>query len=907
MGEMVYWFCHLQAPRYNSHIMQPSEARAEANTLSQPLTSFVGREQEVADIKRRLVDPACRLLTLVGPGGMGKTRLAMQVTAVVTPHFADGAFFVNLESVETADYLLSAIADALDISLTGQESPLSCIHTNLADRHILLILDNFEQVLDASLLLSQLLVGTHVKFLVTSRETLNLQEEWLYPLPGLPFPTQAPTAAEARGFGAMQLFAGRAQRARPHFSLEDERTAITRICQVVEGLPLALEMAAAWTSSMSCQEIAAEIERNRNFLVTRLRNVPSRHRSMHAIFAQTWARLNEQERNVFQRLALFRGGFLRDAAVSVADATFPLLSSLLDKSLLRWEAAEAGNGRYQIHELLRQFASAKLADHPGTAAETAAKHAQYYATFLSEQLDDLLGGRQLAVIGQIEAELNNIRAAWHWAVANDQWLIINDALEPLHLFCDMQGRHLEGATLCRLACQKLAAAVQPETRPIWGRLLSRYRFLQVFAPSSPVEMEADLQQSLTIAREQKDQLETAFALMALGGFTFYSKNDPQSAAAMFAESLPLFQARKHGFYEARVLNWLGITHPETAGLYRYCQASLEVARANNNKVDMVIASGNLAEVALTVGDYSLAEEYCDEAIATADDMRFHLVSAHTRTLLSFVYFLRGHWAGATTLIQESLVRVQELRNGMAIGYAEGIMGIYKSIAGNQQSAQQFGERSRDNQANHGLGLVAANWGLATAACELEDYEAAWKAVWQGFDQAQAASSLAMALWLLPVTAVLLQRQGRQVAAAKLLAAATSHPLSPTGWISRWSLLAETQEQLKDTRPPPATAADTLSLEQLLNEIRTATKEEPGLPAPDPVTAANQSLLEPLTPREMDVLQLIAAGLSNQQIADELVLARGTVKYYTSHIYGKLGVSSRTQAIAHARDLGLLPN
>ena len=878
----------------------------ESSHLPQQFTSFIGRERELMEVGRRLADPACRLLTLVGPGGIGKTRLALQATAAAVPSFLDGTFFVNLQSVHTEELLLSAIVDALEISLSGSASPREQIHAHLVGKRILLTLDNFEQLLDAVSLLSELLTGTQVKFLVTSRETLNLQEEWLYPLGGMGFPTKKFSPDELKNYSAMQLFADRAQRVRPDFSLDSEIESVARICQLVEGMPLALELAASWVKNMSCAEIADEIERNRDFLSTRLHNIPERHRSLQAVFAQTWDGLDEQEQAVFQRLAVFRDGFLRDAAEAVAGASLSLLSSLLDKSLLRWEASQDGNGRYQIHELLRQYAGEKLSAQSEVAGETQAQHARYYAAFLDQRLDGLLGGRQKEALLEIEAELNNIRAAWRWAVEHEEWETINRAMESLHLFCDMQGRHLEGAALFEMASEQLSAAVDIETRPILGRLLCRYRFLQVFAPSPPEEMEADLNESLSIAREQDDPLETAITLMALGGFTFYVKSDPVTAMMFFEESLPLFRSQNHGLYEARALGWMSVAHPQPEGLLRYSQESLAVARAHNDKIDVLPCLSNLAEALLGLGDYVNAEAYCDEAIITADEMNLRAISAHIRTLLSLVCFLRGEQETAEQLAKEGLVRSRKVNMGMAIAYAEARVGLHESTSGNYMEGRQLGEKSAKNPANHGLGLVLANWGLAVACCGLQVENAAWKAIWEGVRHAQDEESTAMVLWLLPVMAVLLHRQGKSDTAADLLALASSHPLSPTGWMGRWDLLRKTRNELNQEIQNAILQAESMSLEDVLAKIKALhPPRSTDAPLADPVELANQALIDPLTKRELEVLQLIADGLSNREIADKFVISTGTVKYYTSQIYRKLQVTSRTQAVTQAREMGIL--
>ncbi|MCP4360909.1 MAG: hypothetical protein GY796_23115 [Chloroflexi bacterium] len=872
--------------RYNHHVMYSHTETSHTHHLPQAVTPFVGREQELADIDRRLADPACCLLTLVGPGGIGKTRLAIQVTAASAPHFSDGAYFVNLQPVETEELLLTAVADALDIPLSSQETALATIQSFLADRQLLLTLDNFEQLLDASPLLSELLSGTRVTILTTSRETLNLQEEWLYPVGGMSFPTQTPPPHELADYNAIQLFAERARRVRPDFALEAETESVAKICRMVEGMPLALELAAPWLKFMDCAEIVVEIERNCDFLAARLRNVSERHRSIQAVFAQTWQGLNEQEQAVFQRLTIFRGGFLRDSAVNVAGASLSLLSSLLDKSLLRWEADEKVGNRYQIHELLRQFAAEKLAAQPETAVSVQAQHARYYLAFLAQRLPDLLGGRQMTALLEITAERNNIHTAWQWAVEKQEWSAINDTLEALHQFCVMQGRHAEGIALFQQAYAPLFATVNKSTHPFLGRLLSRLRFMQLYTAAPPAAIEADLHTSLDIAQAENDPLETAFSLLALGGFTFYLKNDPAAAMTLFEQSLSLFRAQNHGLYESRVLGWMGVAHPDLAGLERYTRQSLAVARACGSKMDMLNSLSNLAEVALIAGDTAAAEAYCEEAIATADEMQSHIVSTHTKTLLSLVYFLRGDWETAMDLAQAGLAGSRKLKFEMAIGYAEAFVGLYASMAGDYALGRRLGESSKTNPVNERLGLMAAHWALATACCGLELDTAAWEATQAGIQLAQTAcpredvgaNSPTMTNWLLPVTAVLLHRQGKSAEAAARLAEAAVLPPDQMGWMAKWA-----------------------ALDELKGEMDTAV-----LSGEETAVFANQALIDPLTNRELEVLHLIAGGLTNRQIAEQLIISKGTVKYYTSVIYSKLQVSNRTQAVAHARELGMLP-
>ncbi|PKO20431.1 MAG: SARP family transcriptional regulator, partial [Chloroflexi bacterium HGW-Chloroflexi-1] len=319
-------------------------------------TPFVGREEELAELADYLANPDCRLLTLVGPGGIGKTRLVLQVAADQTGAFVHGIHFVPLASVSSTELIVSAIAEALDLPFDSHQDPKEQLLNYLHEKEMLLVLDNLEHLLPISIssacgkgeggaeLLAEILRrAPGVVLLVTSRERLNLREEWVYTVEGLTYPegeaVGRPALSVAEGpetYSAVNLFQQRARRAYQHFSLSEiERPHVVRICQLVEGMPLGVELAAAWVAVHSCEEIAQEIERNLDILTTRLRNVPARQWSVRATFEHSWQLLSETEKDIFARLSVFRGGFRREAAAVVTGASLSTLSSLLDKSLIR--------------------------------------------------------------------------------------------------------------------------------------------------------------------------------------------------------------------------------------------------------------------------------------------------------------------------------------------------------------------------------------------------------------------------------------------------------------------------------------------------------------------------------------------------------------------------------------------
>jgi predicted ATPase/DNA-binding CsgD family transcriptional regulator len=421
------------------------------HNLPHTAAPFVGRDSELAETSHQLTNTGCRLLTLVGPGGMGKTRLAIRAAQNCADQFEDGVYFVPLQPLDSQEFLCSAIADAVHFSFSAGGDPQQQLLQYLQEKTLLLVLDNFEHLLDGAELLTELLYAApDIKLLVTSREVLNLQEEWRFLVGGLPYP-ETDDVVQPTTYSAVQLFVDRARQVRGDLNLADEQAAVIRVCRLVEGMPLALELAAVWTKALRTDEIASEIQHNLDFLSTSLRNVPQRHRSMQAVFEQTWQRLTDEEQRVFSALSVFRGGFRREAAQAVAAMSLRVLSDLVDKSLLTREP----DGRYQIHELLRQYAEARLETTPDEANRIHELHAAYYVRFLYERDNDLNSNRQREVALEIEAELDNTRAAWSWTIEYSRFEKIEQAVYPLALFFSFQSRYVEGIDALEKAVQRL--------------------------------------------------------------------------------------------------------------------------------------------------------------------------------------------------------------------------------------------------------------------------------------------------------------------------------------------------------------------------------------------------------------------------------------------------------------------
>ncbi|NIP18555.1 MAG: hypothetical protein GWM87_10630, partial [Xanthomonadales bacterium] len=402
----------------------PDAVQRRHNLPVQP-TPFVGREAELAELARLLGDPDVRLLTVLGAGGMGKTRLALEAAAAQLDNFQHGVYFVPLASLQSAEAIVPTVAEALGFRFHEGGEPRQQLLNYLRSKNKLILLDNFEHLLacperghsvrsrrDGLGLVSDVLeTAPDVKILSTSRARLNVQGEHLFHLAGMDFPDWE-TPEDALHYSAVKLFLQSARRVRPGFELAAaDLRHVARICRLVGGMPLGILLAAGWLEMLAPAEIAAEISQSLDFLETDLRDVPERQRSMRAVFDHSWSLLTEREREVFQGLSVFRGGFTRQAAQQVTGASLRELMALVNKSLLQRDP----RGRYEIHELLRQYAAEKL-EGSEVAEGVRQRHADFYLALAEEAEPELEGAEPAVWLSQLDAEQGNLRAALAWSL-----------------------------------------------------------------------------------------------------------------------------------------------------------------------------------------------------------------------------------------------------------------------------------------------------------------------------------------------------------------------------------------------------------------------------------------------------------------------------------------------------------
>ena len=816
----------------------------------EPTTRFVGRETELSETIQLLKNADCRLLTLVGVGGIGKTRLAIQLAKDQQQTFAHSVWFVNLQPLQSGKQIASAVMDAARIVPSGHDTQENQLLQYLQEKKILLLLDNFEHVLDGVGFLIQIIQhAPEIKLLVTSREALSLPEEWLYPVEGLPIP-QSHQTDNIESITAVELFVERARQVRPNFSLADNRASVVRICQLVDGLPLAIEMAASWTKSLRCSEIVAEIQQNLNFLTSNLRHVPERHRSMQAVFAQTWGHLTDSEQALFKRLAVFRGGFRREAAESIAGASLPLISSLLDKCLLRREAS----GRYQIHELLRQYANGKLDDSEKEALTEA--HCRYYCDFLAPRMPSTVEREQVKTSLEIDGELENIRTAWQYAIDNKLIDSLKKASAPYFYYCQIRSRFLESAEASGLAVDVLEEA---EDFPGMAQVL----------------------------------VYQGWMLIRIGRFGQAAKGLAHSRALFDELQLtPVYGMGSHPMAPLIILAVIQGDYERAVDLGEKLKGDSVTA---GDKHNLSFACYGLTSAYLNQGQYEAALKNGREAVNLVDDIGNHWFGAYCHIELGNAHRAMGHYAEAERHYREGLRIKKEYDDPEGIAVTAKHLGEISLLQHDYQAAQLLFEQSLlvYQKLNDKGGLAAAHHGLGQVAFQAGAADLASYHYREALDIASKINFVPLLLSILIDVGSLMLNNDLENRGGELLRLVYDHPANNQQQQEKVASLLDSSPVINDAPIP--------DLYTTIVAIRTELLDF----APESPELEESPLFDPLTSREFDVLLLIGQGLSNPAIAEQLFISVGTVKAHTNHIYGKLGVTNRVEAVIKAQELSLL--
>jgi DNA-binding SARP family transcriptional activator/predicted ATPase len=688
--------------------------------------SFIGRQKELSALKNLLGDPRNKLISIVGPGGIGKTHLAIAFATNTietcqdpkeTCIYPDGVFFIPLAAIDNPEQIIPTIAKELKIPTESSPSPetlekvtetsatpIENLTSFLQSKGMLVLLDNFEHLIEGAEIISELLaIGTSTKFLVTSRERLNIREEQIFPIQGLEFPDwEAPE--DPCEYTAMELFIHSARRVQPEFTLEPgDMIYLTRICSLVEGMPLGLELAASWVDTLSLEDITLEIQAGLDFLETDVRNIPDRHRSIRAVFESSWSRLSESEKQILPRLSVFRDNFSRDAANEVAKASLRNLASFVSKSLIQFDQE---TNHYHIHELLRQYGIEQLIKTLQDESETRNRHSSYYCHQIERNLQQMMvGNTQMQSAIETMGSLANIQLAWDWAVKHRNIENVKKAITGICLFYNWYMRIEEGLKTCDQALEMLDKLTTSEgtpqeidqyilTKRLYARILSWKGYFNIHFDHNLARMYLD--QAMIIinemAKESIDAPTEHIWILYFQSLLDFLTGEMEDAREKLHKSLSLSRREKLHFWVFRCLGMLGDV-ARNSGLPReakhWYSQSLEESRAKNNRWGEINALNALGWAARKMMAYDEAEHYYEESYDLSKENNDQYAMINAMLSLGWLSLFLGKLDTAVTKLSEAEKLSKEVGTPHQIPSAQVNLGITYWLSGDFSRAEEM--------------------------------------------------------------------------------------------------------------------------------------------------------------------------------------------------------------------------
>jgi predicted ATPase/DNA-binding CsgD family transcriptional regulator len=866
-----------------------------ASNLPVPLTSLIGREQERAAACTLLRRPEVRLATFTGTGGIGKTRLALQVATDLLADFADGVCFVSLAPVSDPDLVVASIVQTLGLKDTGGQPPLELLKASLSEKRLLFLLDNFEQVVVAAPQLSELLIACpHLKLLVTSRAVLHLHGEHEFPVPPLALPdlTQLPESETLAQVAAVALFLQRAWAIQPDLQLTAPNArAIAQICVQLDGLPLAIELAAARSKLLPPQALLARLGQRLAVLTSGAQDAPARQQTLRHTLAWSYNLLKAQEQQLFRRLSVFVGGCTLQAVEALctsledgsgAEWILDGVASLLDKSLLQQTDQEGEEPRLLMLETIREYGLECLAS-SGELKITCQAHAADYLALAQEAATTWFGQEQQAWCDRLEQEHDNLRAALQWLLESKETALALQFSNALWWFWFTRAHLREGRTFLEkalAASEEVATPARAEALHGLGLLLETMGEYQ--------RAEKSCEESLALYCELGDPAGAAWARYALGQVAF-DQDEYSRAHALLQEALTFFREAGDPLGGHFVLAHLTMVYTQQGEYFqaRACaEESLALAKELGDqdttaftllllgKVLFVSQAGSRALEPVLEDYFSLAPEERDPASVGALD-RLKTITPITRMsgrleLLGKIALSQGEVVKAQSLFEESLAfyRAQGYRSEpaealAALGQVAAVQQDYATALTRYEEglllAREIGNKGKVASCLEGLAGVRAARGELLQAARL------WG----------AAEALREALGA-PLPSVYRGAYERSVTAARA-------QCGEKAFAAAWA------------------EGRAMTLEQILATQRAVTMLPP-IPA-EPVTAPPvpkaSTYPDELTAREVEVLRLVAQGLTDAQVAEKLVISPRTVNTHLTSIYAKIQVPSRSAATAYA--------